>query len=404
MEAVDILYIHPLGANPSFSLKYFNSTKDNSEHYFGFIPMGIIAVVNNLVKNGVSVKGVNLPLKKRVNPSFDLSGYLDLVKPKIVLIDMHWYVHLKDGLRVAKLCKEHGCKVVAGGLSATLFYKQLLNFVDFVVKGDAEKPLLELVKGLLGGNDVASVSNIACSDFDNPIGYVCTDIDDYDYVNLDFLEDKDSYLRMFDFWLMTGKGCPYNCENCDGNRASTKVICGRTKTIFRSRIVDDLKRINADTIGFSMDIDIMPKEIIDEISGNSFDFNLRNEFFQLADVSRLSKIKNSFNSLDLVFSPTSGSDSERKRFGKNFTNAEFLKSLKDISSLELVGGVIVYFTDYMVSPLKVEELDSEARENLVSEIKKIFPYAVVEILPQVVDPGSLRDKISNSELFKIYSS
>lgn len=406
---LDILYIHPLGQNPSFSKCYFSKkNKNNAEHFFGFIPMGIIGIVNNLLKNNISVKGINLPLKLRVNPSFHLESYLKTTNPKIVLIDAHWHVHIKNAIELANICKRSiDCKVVFGGLSSTLFYKQLIALpeIDFVVKGDAEKPLLQLAKSILEKKENKKIPNIAAKGFDNKIGYFCADINNYDYVNLDFLEDKDAYLNMFDFWLLVGKGCPFACENCDGNHASVNII-GKNRLILRvpKKIVDDLKNIKSETVAFSLDMSLLPKEIIMEISKNRFNLNLRHEFFHLANVTQMKKIKTSFRSFDLVFSPDFGSDKERKRYGKNFTNKEFLTNLKELREENFPGGVIVYFTDYLISPRKTAKTDEKTRNTLIKQIKTIFPDAIIEVLPWVVDPGTLSGIMKIKEIFNSYTT
>ena len=405
---VDLLYIHPNGENPAFSQKFFNkNTNSNAGHFFGFIPMGIIGIINNLIKNNFEVIGINLPLKRKVNPSFDLEKCIKHHKPKIVLIDMHWYVHIKDGLRIANMAKNSGCLVIIGGLSATFFSNILIKnkSIDYIIKGDAEKPLLELSKALIRNKETKNIPNIAYKTFNNKITYICTDIDNYDYVNMDWLEDKDSYIDQFDFWLLVGKGCPYNCENCDGKHENTCLTFGRNKTIWRSSkiITKDLKNITGETIAFSLDLNVMPDNMIKELSKNHFNLNLRNEFLLLANKTKLEKIKNSFNSFDLVFSPTSGSDEERKRLGKHFTNQQFLNNLKEVKKLDLVGGIIIYFTDYMIYPKKEEKLDEKQRNNLIIEIKEIVPEAAIEILPQVIDPGSVKET-AKEELYKLYSN
>lgn len=404
----DVLYIHPLGQNPSFSLKYFKK-KTAADHFFGFIPVGAIGAINNLVKNGISVKGVNFSLKKRVNPSFDLISCLNFYKPKIVLIDMHWYVHIKNGLEIAKTCKKTlDCKVIVGGMSATLFYIQLLKtkYIDYIIKGDAEKPALELVKSIISGSENSKIPNISSKEFDNKIGYCATDIDNYDYVSLDFLEDSDSYINMFDSWVMTGKGCPFDCKNCDGARNETPELFGRNKTIFRKAdvLIKELKKIKSETVGFSLDLELLPNKVINALSKQHFNLNLRNEFFQLAGIDTLRKVRKTFNSFDFVFSPVSGDDKERKEYGKNFTNKEFLEMLEKIEKEDFNSGVIIYFTDYMISPLGAKKLNEKARNELIKKIEKIVPYAIIFVLPQVVDPGALKGKMKIDEIFEYYSS
>ena len=407
MSKIDVLYIHPLGDSPKFSKKYA-SKESNEDHYFGFIPMGIIGIINNLKNNNIKVKGINLPLKKRVNPSFDLKKCLEFYKPKVILIDMHWYVHIKNGIEIAKECKKTlNSRIVVGGLSATEFYKQLLNIkeIDYVIKGNAEKPLLDLAKAILDNKPERSIPNVACKDFDNKIEYTCTDINNYNYTDIDFLEDKESYLNLFDSWLIIGKGCPFNCKNCDGARHVAEGIFGRNRTLFRTpeKIIQDLKSIESETVGFSLDFQLLPTEIIDAIKEEKFDLNLRNEFFGAGDIKKIRKIKDSFRSFDFVFTPVSGDNKERKEYGKNFTNKDFLKTLKEIDKEDINSGIIVYFSSEMISPLETKELNKKAREKLIKDIEKIVPYALIRTQPQIVDPGTLKGKIPIEKLFKLYS-
>ncbi|MBD3164144.1 radical SAM protein [Candidatus Woesearchaeota archaeon] len=410
MPQIDVLYIHPLGKNPAFSRKYFKKAgKTAAEHCFGFIPMGIIGVINNLIKHGLKVRGISLPLKKRINPSFSLEECLKFYNPKVILIDMHWYVQIKNGLETARQCKKiHGCKIIIGGMSATLFYEELLkiSYIDYVLKGDAEKPLAELCSAILGNKPKNKIQNIASGNFDNEITYSCTDIDNYDYVNMGFLEDSEAYISMFDFWLMVGKGCPFNCEHCDGSHHKTKALFGRNSTIFRSpeNVVKDLKSISAETVNFSLDLSLMPDELIERLSKEKFNSNLRNEFFHTADLCKLRKLKGSFPSFDFVFSPIAGNEDVRKKYGKPFSNKQFLDCLRRIEEEDYNGGIIVYFTDYVIYPEKAVKLDENARNEFIRKILEIVPYALVKVLPQVADPGTLKGRIPIKRLFRLYSA
>jgi radical SAM superfamily enzyme YgiQ (UPF0313 family) len=211
---------------------------------------------------------------------------------------------------------------------------------------------------------------------------------------------------MFDSWLMTGKGCPFNCKNCDGAIDKTKGIFGRNRTIFRNAetIVRELERVESETVSFSLDLELLPSEIINKISRRRFNCSLRNEFFRLADVKKLKKLNNSFKYMDLVFSPVSGDDKERKEYGKNFTNKELLDALKKIEEEDLNAGIIVYFTEHMISPIEKIKLNERARKELIKKIEKIAPYALIKIMPQIVDPGTLKERMNINKIFEYYSN
>ena len=58
----------------------------------------------------------------------------------------------------------------------------------------------------------------------------------------------------------------------------------------------------------------------------------------------------------------------------------------------------------MISPIETIKLDEKSRKKLTREIEKIMPYAIIKTLPQIVDPGGLKEKIPVGKLFRLYSS
>ena len=136
MGKIDVLYIHPLGLKPNFEVDFLEK---DEKTFFPFIPMGVIGIINSLIKAGYKVRGVNLGLKNIIlKEHFSLEGYLKSIDFKVVLVDMHWYLHIKDGLRVANLCKKirSECKVIVGGMSASVFSEELgkFPFIDYILK------------------------------------------------------------------------------------------------------------------------------------------------------------------------------------------------------------------------------------------------------------------------------
>src|SRR5262245_41102512 len=75
-----------------------------------------------------------------------LHVWLELVRPSVVGISLKWFLHIHRGLRMASIVKAHDpeISVVLGGDTASLYYQELLGFefVDCVVRGDGEVPLL----------------------------------------------------------------------------------------------------------------------------------------------------------------------------------------------------------------------------------------------------------------------
>jgi len=407
MDKFDVLYIHPLGKKPNFDVFLDEKT------YFPFIPMGVIGIVNNLKTNGSKVKGINLALKHLIyGPHFLLEKYLGSIDVNIFLIDIHWYLHIKDGLKVANLCKKikPNSKIIIGGMSASIFSEQLIRYdsIDFILKGDSEESCALLVGLIIKGNKefqtipglIYKKGKTACKEIIN--------INKYDYVDISFLEENKQYIERFNHWLLIAKGCLYKCECCDGNCNIYPNIYKRQGLIIRdpNLVVKDIKRLEgkANFVNFSHDISMLGTGFSDILLANTYKTGMRNEFFQLPSIEIIKKLSNSFSVLDLVFSPISGSYCERKIYGKNFTNYSFFGLLKKIFNLRIKGGVTIYFSDYMIAPGIREKLNAKAREKMIKKIKKIYPGAIIEVQNQIIDPMCLiKEKgFSKEELFKAF--
>ena len=83
---------------------------------------------------------------------------------KLVLVDLHGYRHSCSAINAALACKQvlPRARVALGGISASLFAAETLRSfpeVDFVVWGDAEEPLLSLVRHVCSSASVPLSSN-----------------------------------------------------------------------------------------------------------------------------------------------------------------------------------------------------------------------------------------------------
>ncbi|MBE0699987.1 MAG: hypothetical protein IH586_23925, partial [Anaerolineaceae bacterium] len=66
---VRVLYIHP--AKQGVELNY----DDKAGRAYGVIPVGLPALVNLLIDNGIEVQGISYPLERQLNPSFHLESW-----------------------------------------------------------------------------------------------------------------------------------------------------------------------------------------------------------------------------------------------------------------------------------------------------------------------------------------
>lgn len=166
-----------------------------------------------------------------------LAALLAHVKPKLVGISLKWFHHLSRARVVAQTIKrlDPSVRVVLGGNSAAWWWKELAgwSFVDHVVLGDGEAPLLALCREDPEPPNVVTRRADGTPDR-KPLGYVQgVASEDVYYSHFDqlFLSGLDA--SCFSGWVAPGKGCGENCLYCGGSRGIQKASFGRAKPFLR---------------------------------------------------------------------------------------------------------------------------------------------------------------------------
>jgi len=128
------------------------------------LPQSLVCLAAVLKKSGIDVRIIDCsPLKMGWN---SLKNLLKEEKPDIVGIGDSESLYSHEAVRVLELAKEINPKVitVAGGAHfSNLIQESLRNFpIDFIVRGEGERTLLELIKELeKTGPDLRKVKGIA---------------------------------------------------------------------------------------------------------------------------------------------------------------------------------------------------------------------------------------------------
>ena len=132
-----------------------------------------------------------------------------------------------------------GSTICFGGAHPTAMPDEILSFphIDYVIRGEAEKPLVDLYRALQEHRDVRDIENLAyCRDGQvciNPISYVVADMDampGFPYER--FLGQP------YDIGIvLSSRGCPYKCIFCSNQIATGKRYRFRNPV----SVVDDLE-------------------------------------------------------------------------------------------------------------------------------------------------------------------
>ena len=423
-----ILYIHPAKQGLDF-----RPDTDFGRPY-GLIPVGLPALVNVLRDNGIRVHGVSHALELQLDRYFNLKSWLRKhSEARAVLIDMHWYEHCYGAVDVARAVKEvfPQAWTVLGGLSATGFHREIMeNFreVDFIVRGDAEKPLLALVQLLLQAKDSSalqeSLGRVPNLSYRNEQGLVenlleytgsTADLDELDFIDLDFLDHHQQYfvheyivadlsmartaLEKNPYkgrWLLTARGCKYHCSYCGGSKESHKQLAGRQGITLRSpgKVLEDLARLQEKGVHqASMTYDIAElgeeywRTLFAGMRQAKMKIGLYNEFFQLPqpefidDLARTTDLTHSC----VAISALVGTERVRRLNGKHYSNQRLFEILDVLSRHKFY--IFVYFS--LNLPGETTQTFQETL-SLARDIYDFYPKKQLKMLNTVhtIDPVS----------------
>jgi anaerobic magnesium-protoporphyrin IX monomethyl ester cyclase len=111
------------------------------------------------------------------------------------------------------------CRIVFGGIQATLCYETLLQnvpWLDWVVLGEGERTLVELVNCLDGDHDWRHVPGLAYRQGDRvittPPRKLISDLDELPFPARDLLDEAKS--RGWSCYISSSRGCHWQCSFC----------------------------------------------------------------------------------------------------------------------------------------------------------------------------------------------
>jgi hypothetical protein len=181
-----------------------------------------------------------------------LEAMVARVRPRLVGISLKWFHHVHRALLLARTLRkiDPGIQIVLGGNTASYWWRELsaFDFVDHIVLGDGELPLLALCQGDPSPpNCVTRAPDGAPRRL--PLKYVqgAQNSEDIYYSHFDdiFLSQQDRHA--YSGWVAPGKGCGENCLYCGGARGNQKAAFGRAKPFLRSE--ESVRRDHQETVG-----------------------------------------------------------------------------------------------------------------------------------------------------------
>ena len=260
--------------------------------YFFAIPMGAFGLADYLEQRGVAVQLINPALYREDEANERLTQALETFQPTHAAFAFHWQetAHGLLGALATVRAWNPTVPTLCGGFTASYFAQDLLRAVtglDYVVIGDPEEPIHQLVNG----RPTMEIANLvwrsangtvqrsrACWLMEQPL------LDTLSYARLDVLVDADLYIKnlagQLGWALFLGRGCVFNCDYCGGSRYAFQRHSNRGLPVVRSlaAVLADLHRLvgRATTLYLCYEND--PVQIIALFRAIAADPNLRQRF------------------------------------------------------------------------------------------------------------------------------
>jgi anaerobic magnesium-protoporphyrin IX monomethyl ester cyclase len=210
---------------------YYKLDQKQWKNKMPFPPLGTLYAASLLRENGFEVDLFDTNL--RDNP-FEIETILKIYKPQHLIIYDDGFNYLTKmcltNMREAcfemiKIGKNHNCNVIICSSDATDHYEKYLAIgTDYVIRGEGEITLLELISKIEKGNLPENIQGIVYKNDGvinkNPSRNVLQNLDDlpqpaWDLVDIESYKDiwKKSK-QPFTLNIATTRGCPYKCNWC----------------------------------------------------------------------------------------------------------------------------------------------------------------------------------------------
>jgi len=385
------------------------------------LPLGLPALVNLLEDDERAAGIVHLGIESEVDPTFSLRRLLLTFHPRLVLLPLHWNQQTRAVLDVARRVRAWlpEARVVLGGLTASVFHRDLvasLPFVDAVVRGDGEGPLLALARVVLDGRGtLGDVPNLTWRDAaggvrENPHAWAldAACAGRLRHGNLSLLRHRDLYLERAlyaDFsegaagarhrravFLNAGRGCPRSCATCGGAALAQTLTCGRDGVLVypHEKLVADAVDAAGEGAGVLRTCFDPPAARpavaawFDALRARGLSLRLLYDFWYPPARSYLRTLARAVEPGSVaVFSPECGSEALRFRVrGFPFTNPRLMRAVHDA---EEAGLTVHCFFSAGLPTETPADVDETAR--LIEWLRR-ETAAGVSVAPMYVDPGS----------------
>jgi radical SAM superfamily enzyme YgiQ (UPF0313 family) len=353
-------------------------------HQFVSIPVGLFSMADNIERSRFSVGILNLGerlLVKKDNEGLKdiIKYYLEKYRPRIVGIDLHWWVHSAGAMETARLIKEIEPHIITllGGITSSYYAEEIIkNFVciDYILTGECDESIVSFTRYIcnneIGLNNIPGLVYRDNDGIKRNVTVPPQNLDKLDITRYDLLLEPAS-INADRAIIPITRGCVRHCAYCGASNKSFSEIMGRKSVLFlKPEVIVDLiiknKLKNRKNIYIYGDIQdggltftndffkLLQKKDIENI-------HLVIEFFSPPSEDILKKWAEIVSSnknfeLEATISPDSGNNFVRKELKRNYTNEQLIDSIQYAYKKNI--PISVYFL--LGSPEESDETINEA--------------------------------------------
>lgn len=419
----DMVFLHPPSIIDFWKRPWFPGpvarTVANLTPAFIMLPIGVVSAADYLDRQGYKVRILNLAEETIANRKFDAAARVAKLEADVFGVDLHWCVHSRGAIDIARLCKTHhpDSKVILGGLTATRFDQEIVSkypWIDAVVRGEAEESIAEYVQKLRTGR-VLEVQNLTIREPDgkirrNSLRKVSDDLDGLCFTRLDLIEPHQRLVNVtlphktLKVWnLPICRGCLFNCATCGGSMYSYQTLHGRYRPAFISphKMVEEFQELDEQKVNSIFLFQDMRlggekywKALLEHLHKERWSHleHVTLELFEEANEGffrAVQKFKPT-EKIGFTISPESGSERSRIAHGRRYSNEELLRSIR--SCLDVGFPMLTYFMIGLGKETSVSILDTWALWEKILRMNRPDSEAVATIdfgAMIQLDPGSL---------------
>ncbi|GEM_PF-2418586 len=391
------------------------------------ITMGLWGLADFIAQHGFYPSIIHTKVEEEKHGDFKIERYIDN-DVLAVGFSAHWFPMLKESIDLAREVKSisNDVKTIMGGYSASFFAEKLMKeypFIDYIIKGDGEKPLLELLRvissrkengyrmvpNLVWRNGAKCISNeisyVSTNDDLKNIDFACMDKYTYDF---DYAKNSSAfnikigqicdfaitdYKPEKTFFLLTGKGCTTNCAFCGGGKKAQEILNNRNECLFLDDevIIQTMKKaIDMGYRNFYVCFDPYPDnprylKWLRKVQEQCLDIDLCFGFWKIPTYEQINEFKKTTGNLLFEISPETISEPVREKVkGFSFSNNELYNTIRKLYDEK------IYTNIYFSYPLPFETMEDVINTRVACwEINTSYPHYIEAFYLRLsTDPAS----------------